>query len=234
MPQSSQQSNRSLVVCENLEDRRLLSASLSAGGTLSVGGGRRADVIVVTKNPDNPNQLRVTVNGEVEDFGGRVKRLYVLAGRGDDSVAIHRRVYTPCTIDGGSGDDSLYGGGGDDSIVGEIGDDSISGGRGRDRCHGGDGVDSMYGGDDDDSIFGESGRDRVFGDSGDDLYDNNREVGDDDDNDRHRRGSGGGGGGGGGNSGPGGGSGSGGSGNSGSSGDSDDDDINDDKGGLRK
>ena len=50
----SPQFDRSPIVCENLEDRRLLSASLSAGGTLSVGGGRRADVIVVTKTPTTP------------------------------------------------------------------------------------------------------------------------------------------------------------------------------------
>jgi hypothetical protein len=209
----SQSNSSSPVVCENLESRQLLSASLSKGGTLSVGGGPRADQIVITKNPDNPAQLRVTVNGEVEDFGGRVKRLYVLSGRGDDFVAIHRRVYTPSTIDGGAGDDSLYGGGGDDSIVGEIGDDSIFGGGGHDHCHGGGGVDDIHGGADDDSIFGEDGVDHVFGDDGDDLYDNNREVGDDDANDRHRRGGGGGGGG---------------------EDDGPDHDVNDDKGGLNK
>jgi len=190
---------------EFLEDRRLLSASVSAGGTLSVGGGRRHDDIVITKNPSNPNQLRVTVNGEVEDFGGRIKRIAVIAGAGDDFVAIHRRVYTPTTIEGGAGDDSLYGGGGDDSINGDVGDDSIVGGSGRDNCHGGSGIDDIFGGIGDDSIYGEDGRDRVRGDDGDDLYDNNREVLDDDPNDHHRHGQD----------------------------DPADHDINDDKGGLR-
>ena len=180
------------ALIESLENRKLLSAvSLSAGGTLYVEGTRRADDVVVRRNPANRGQIEVRGDGTSELISGRVRRIVVVSGAGDDSVLVDRRVAPPCTLMGGDGDDSLYGGSGDDSVEGDLGDDSCLGGAGDDSIRGGDGVDSIEGSDGDDSCYGDSGRDRVRGDRGDDDYDNVREVEDDDDNDRHRRGRGG-------------------------------------------
>jgi Ca2+-binding RTX toxin-like protein len=167
---------------EGLEGRALLSAvSLSAGGTLFVEGSRRADDIVVHRNPANRREIEVRHNGETEVFSGRVRRIVVVTGAGDDSALVDRRVAPASTLVGGDGDDSLFGGAGDDSLEGDAGDDSCVGGAGNDRIRGGDGNDDCDGTDGDDSIVGEGGRDHVRGGRGDDAFDNHREVEEGDD-----------------------------------------------------
>jgi hypothetical protein len=168
---------RSSSVIESLEDRKLLSAvSLSRGGTLFVEGTRHNDEVVVHRNPANRRELEVVHDGQSEIIAGRVKRVVVVTGAGDDSVTLDRRVSVSSTLQGGDGDDSLSGGSGDDSLEGDAGDDSLVGGAGNDDMHGGDGTDDMEGDDGDDSIHGENGRDHVRGDHGDDSFDNNKEV----------------------------------------------------------
>jgi hypothetical protein len=162
---------------ETLEDRKLLSAaSLSAGGTLFVEGTRHDDNVVVHRNPANRREIEVVHDGQSQVFAGRVKRIVVVTGAGEDSVLVDRRLSVNSTLQGGDGDDSLLGGSGDDSLEGDAGDDSLVGGAGNDDMHGGDGVDDMEGDDGNDSIRGEAGRDHVRGDGGDDSFDNNREV----------------------------------------------------------
>jgi hypothetical protein len=162
---------------ESLEDRKLLSAvSLSRGGTLFVEGTRHNDDVVVHRNPANRRELEVLHDGQSEIISGRVRRVVVVTGAGEDSVIVDRRVSVNSTLQGGDGDDSLFGGSGDDSLEGDTGDDSLVGGAGSDDMHGGDGVDDMEGDDGDDSIRGEGGRDHVRGGGGDDAFDNRREV----------------------------------------------------------
>lgn len=162
---------------EGLEGRALLSAvSLSAGGTLFVEGTRRADDIVIRRNPANRREIEVRHDGQSETFGGRVRRIVVVTGAGDDSALVDRRVSPNATLMGGDGDDSLFGGAGDDSLEGDAGDDSLVGGAGNDHVHGGDGNDDLEGDDGDDSIVGQGGRDHVRGGRGDDAFDNHREV----------------------------------------------------------
>ena len=168
---------RSSPLIESLEDRRLLSAaSLSAGGTLFVEGTRRDDSVVVHRNPSNRREIEVLHDGQSQVFAGRVKRIVVVTGAGEDSVLVDRRLSVNSTLQGGDGNDSLSGGSGDDSLEGDAGDDSLVGGAGNDDMHGGDGADDMEGDDGDDSIRGETGRDHVRGGGGDDAFDNNREV----------------------------------------------------------
>jgi Ca2+-binding RTX toxin-like protein len=166
---------------EALEERNLLSAaSLSRGGTLYVEGTRRSDEIVVRRNPANRGEIEVLHDGQSQTFAGRVKRVLVVSGAGDDSALVDRHLTTPATLAGGGGDDSLSGGSGNDDVEGDQGDDSLVGGAGDDSIHGGDGVDDIEGDEGDDSIAGEGGRDHVEGDAGDDRLDNNREVQDGD------------------------------------------------------
>lgn len=169
------------AMIEGLEARTLLSAaSLSRGGTLYVEGTRRNDEIVVRRNPANRGEIEVLHDGQSQTFAGRVKRVLVVTGAGDDSALVDRHVTTAATLAGGGGDDSLSGGSGNDDIEGDQGDDSLVGGAGDDSLHGGDGIDDIEGDDGNDSIAGEGGRDHVEGDQGDDQFDNNREVQDGD------------------------------------------------------
>src|SRR2546421_12624166 len=72
---------------EVLEERRMLSASLSSHGVLDVEGTRRADVVTVSKT--STGRIDVSVNGVHETFRGRsVHSIVVNAGRGDDAVAV--------------------------------------------------------------------------------------------------------------------------------------------------
>ena len=176
--------------CEALEERRLLSGvSLSRGGTLYIEGSRADDQISVTRDAADKSVVRVTVNGEDNTFRyGRVKRIVVSAGRGDDLCVVNKKIVKPALIQGGMGDDSIYGGGGDDSLLGHDGDDSCNGGAGDDSIVSGHGRDTLNGGDGDDSCKGGVGEDdSVRGGRGDDAYDDPNDVDDDDDNDRHRR-----------------------------------------------
>ncbi len=82
-------------------------------------------------------------------------------------------------IEGGSGNDSLYGGTGNDTITdtgttadyieGGAGDDSISSGAGADTVLGGDGNDSIAGGTGNDIIYGGADADTVDGGAGSDT-----------------------------------------------------------------
>ena len=162
---------------ESLEGRALLSAvSLSRGGTLFVEGTRRADDVIIHRNPANRGEIEVKHDGQTEEFAGRVRRIVVVSGAGDDSVLLDRRIAPASTLVGGDGDDSLAGGSGDDSLEGDAGDDSLVGGAGDDHVHGGDGADDLEGDDGDDSIVGAGGTDHVRGGRGDDAFDNHHEV----------------------------------------------------------
>src|SRR3954470_24090442 len=136
---------------ESLEGRAMLSAvSLSRGGTLFVEGTRRADDVVIHRNPANRGEIEVRHDGQSEIISGRVRRIVVQSGAGDDSVLLDRRIAPASTLVGGDGDDSLFGGSGDDSLEGDAGDDSLVGGAGSDHVHGGDGADDLEGDDGDD------------------------------------------------------------------------------------
>ncbi len=73
------------------------------------------------------------------------------------------------TIEGGSGQDTIFGQGGDDSLSGGQGDDSIDGGEGSDTLEGGQGQDQLFGGAGEDTITGGEGNDSAFGGDGSDL-----------------------------------------------------------------
>lgn len=93
-------------------------------------------------------QLIVTSNGlVVATVSSRsVARVIVLAGAGDDRVAVSARLKLPALLLGEGGNDVLLGGAGNDTLDGADGDDSLDGGRGNDVLVGGDGADSLAGG----------------------------------------------------------------------------------------
>jgi Ca2+-binding RTX toxin-like protein len=99
-------------------------------------------------------------------------------GSADEGDNVHSDVES---VQGGSGDDTLFGttgaddldgSRGSDEVYGGAGDDSLSGGvedGGADRLEGGDGDDSLGGGAGGDMLRGQSGRDSVAGGGGSDV-----------------------------------------------------------------
>ncbi|MEO6436823.1 MAG: hypothetical protein ABIP55_13825 [Tepidisphaeraceae bacterium] len=165
----------SLVGCEFLESRKLLSVNLKSDGSLAVIGTAGDDVIGL-KVVDVT--LRVDFNGVLSTFaaaavravgidlrdgndllgiGAGVIGVYVLGGLGDD------------TITGGLAADTITAGGGRDLVDGSLGDDRIDGGPTPDRLIGGEGADRIYGGDANDILEGGGNVDRLFGGFGNDA-----------------------------------------------------------------
>src|SRR4051794_34389096 len=145
-------------VIEALEDRRMLSASLTRG-VLKINGTASADAITVTV--DSSTKLRVNDGTTSKRFTrSQVKTIVISSGDGADTINIGNGIKQQITIKAGEGDDSINGGSGREIIAGQGGADHISGGGGSDQIGGGDGNDVIDGG---------SGNDYLYGDAGDDV-----------------------------------------------------------------
>jgi len=153
---------------ERLEPRRLLSA-----GVWVVSGGPGDDQIAISIRENDPSILEFTLNGRVasrrhvDDIGG----ILIVAGAGNDHVEVNMPLELaglPVTVNGGSGNDTLYGGSGNDLILGGAGDDEIHGALGNDTIVGGFGNDILIGDEGDDVIYGKLGNNTIIGGLGDD------------------------------------------------------------------
>src|SRR5215212_8316166 len=162
------------TLVEPLEPRRLLAATLSSTGLLTVNGTTGRDFIVLSTVSTN---IRVRINASVQTFANSaVKSIKVLSGSSDDNV-IADRLLRGASFDLGTGEDfltatnyndTILGGTGGDSVEGNGGNDSILGGDGNDHLDGGDGNDTIRGNEGSDAILGRAGNDRLYGDTGDD------------------------------------------------------------------
>jgi len=75
------------------------------------------------------------------------------------------------TLNGTSGEDTLWGGLGNDTLNGQGGHDLLDGSLGNDVLNGGDGNDTLYGGLGKDQLHGDAGNDALYGGLGkDDLW----------------------------------------------------------------
>ena len=128
-------------VVEQLESRRMLSASVS-GGILRVVGTKHADVIAVTRSGSS---IDVVINGVSKVFSAAGISGLVLKGGGGNDL-LQNKTSLPSLLLGGAGDDTLLGGSGSDSISGGTGNDVLSGGRGNDLLDGDEGSDTLSGG----------------------------------------------------------------------------------------
>src|SRR4051812_48496134 len=157
-----------------LEDRRLLSASIS-NGVVSVYGGTGADTISITKTNTD---LVTKVNTVVKSFKlTAVTKIVINANGGNDKVTVATNITKPTTINGGDGADNISGGGGIDTIHGGAGNDiekgnggndTETGDAGDDNLDGGDGSDNLQGNDGNDTETGGAGNDRISGGNGND------------------------------------------------------------------
>jgi Ca2+-binding RTX toxin-like protein len=166
---------------EDLEQRALLSATLS-GGVLTVTGTSGNDVIMIRTGKDDAGTAQIIVTEGVATrphkgatrvaptvtrfAAADVKSVVVNAGDGNDSVALTGRRKSPfavnATINGGNGNDRLLAGAGNDTINGGAGNDRIEGGDGNDLLNGDDGNDRIAGGRGADSLNGGNGNDYLL------------------------------------------------------------------------
>jgi Ca2+-binding RTX toxin-like protein len=179
-------------VIEELETRQMLSAVLSAKGTLVADGGSGADTIVISRDPRRSSKIRVTINGVGAKFSSAsVKRIEMYGEGGADRLTLDdsRGVISArgATLMGEAGNDTLVGGlaavtfdGGDDNdsilgsskadlMMGGAGNDTLIGGKGNDLASGGAGSDMIHGSTGNDMLYGDAAGDTIFGEAGDDT-----------------------------------------------------------------
>lgn len=142
---------------------------------------------------DDPNYIRLTQSGSVNEVGGTVfvaaepytDTIYTADGRPHNFTGFsgHDQFTGGAAADnaiggdgddvliGGSGNDRLEGGSHDDILHGNAGDDVLLGGTGVDRLYGGVGNDSLVGGRQDDWLYGQGDDDVLRGGDGDDILD---------------------------------------------------------------
>ncbi|GEM_PF-3883816 len=163
---------------ENLESRRLLTATYEVDGTvLRITGTANRDDLAFGLSPDGLHvDVNVFENGVLvtqESFPvGRFTLISARLGDGADTFiageipvpVIVRGERGPDSLSGGAGNDTFSGGGGDDYIFGREGDDSITGGLQADLLLGGRNNDTIVAFSDlltDDTIAGGQGTDTV-------------------------------------------------------------------------
>jgi hypothetical protein len=169
MKSGKNQSKSQPMPFEELENRKLFSASLSAG-VLTVNGSAGNDQIQVSMSYGPLfNIVNVTENGVTTGsfIASTVSSISVYGNAGNDTIAIGGGIGNT-NINGGVGDDALYGGNGNDYLFGGDGNDYASGGFGNDTIDGWYGNDYLVGGDGSDSLLGYYGSDTLFGQGGND------------------------------------------------------------------
>src|SRR4051794_11017384 len=162
------------MLTEQLENRRLLSATLAAGGALTITATAGDDVVGVAIRS---GVMRVDINGTLSKFNAAsVTSVAIDLSDGNDrlDVAMAFPVYVAAgvgndTLVGGSGNDSFACGGGKDVVDGGLGDDRIDGGAGNDRIFGNEGADRLFGSEAQDYLDGGPGVDRVYAGIGNDT-----------------------------------------------------------------
>ena len=144
---------------------------------LLVRGTSGNDTIVVDRF--DATRISVVINTVTTLFtASTFQKIVVIAGAGDDSVAVKASVTKPAELFGdegndqlssGKGDDILHGGDGSDRMSGGAGNDLLLGDAGNDKMHGDAGNDSVSGGDGHDQIWGDGGNDTLYGEAGNDT-----------------------------------------------------------------
>lgn len=125
---------------EPLEPRQLLSAVLTANGTLQVYGTAKSDVIDVTVNANESVAVSVNGTADVSSPFTEVKRIKIHGRAGSDQITLdesNAATLLAATIAGGTGSDTITAGNEDNFISGGDGRDEIAAGNGNNVVHGG-------------------------------------------------------------------------------------------------
>jgi Ca2+-binding RTX toxin-like protein len=179
---------------EGLENRQLMSVSLS-NGVLRVTGSNNADNVMIDQDASTiyvfenniltklapvtqVNAIAFDAYGgddKFKAFPAVTKNITVYAGAGNDNVETgsgNDLVLLGLGNDygdGGAGADNMDGNDGNDTMVGGLGNDTMSGALGIDIVYGGGDNDVLYGSDGTDYLMGDAGSDTLFGGAGNDT-----------------------------------------------------------------
>jgi Ca2+-binding RTX toxin-like protein len=162
---------------QELEERRVMSASLVAGNII-INQSSFNDTAVVTQSKGVLGlsfiKVQETINGVTQApksfFAPFVTgRIVYNGGAGDD--VFDNQTSLKSTAFGGAGNDKLLGGHNDDVLIGGDGNDELHGREGNDWLFGDAGNDLLRGGQGDDHLFGGTGFDDLFGALGNDYLD---------------------------------------------------------------
>lgn len=168
--------------------------SFSAQGVLTVWGMYTPDTIRVYEESGN---FYVAINAWAPYYWPTswVKKVIIKGLGGNDTLTAEAGFNKPVTLDGGTGNDSLFGGSGADVLIGGPGNDVLSGGAGKDTADYGyetapvnlsiDGIandgrageqdnisldiENLVGGSGNDTLTGSSGANKLTGGTGNDL-----------------------------------------------------------------
>lgn len=175
------------VICESLENRRLLAAAVAvnlSGGVLDIEGTPADDNIKLVagtgtitvdwgtgtrqfQTADVHSIIAIGLGGNDRlDFSVATVGVDLAGGDGNDTLLGGS---SKDAIQGNAGNDVIFGHASGDLLGGGLGADTIQGGRGLDVISGGKGNDSLDGGVGNDSISGGDGADTLLGGEGNDL-----------------------------------------------------------------
>ncbi len=154
---------------ENLEERRLLAATIDYNATydiVSIYGTSANDVAEVKLG--SPGQVNVVAWDSISTNQRLITEPVVeVRFYGNDGNDWFRNYTSIKTLAYGSfGIDTLVGGGGADKLYGQDGNDQLWGFAGNDELRGGNGDDYVVGGLDVDTLYGELGIDQLWGEGG--------------------------------------------------------------------
>ena len=111
-------------------------------GLLTLTGTESADAISVRVS--GARRLAVTIDDATHTFdAGRVVRIAITGGGGNDVLGLDGSVAIPADIDAGPGDDRLIGGARNDTLRAGFGNDTLDGGLGDDSINGDGGIDTL-------------------------------------------------------------------------------------------
>jgi Ca2+-binding RTX toxin-like protein len=156
------------VTAALLVDGQLQIVGTSRGDDLSV--QQKGTTILVQAQFGSPTGKGGAGKPLQFDFpAGKVQRISVSPGRGDDRLTMARAITQPTNVLDVGGDDRLQTGSGDDLIFDLFGDNHIDAGDGNDLVWTGFGIDQIDGGAGNDLIRAGTGDDLVAGGLGDDI-----------------------------------------------------------------
>src|SRR5688572_3248282 len=137
---------------ETLENRTLLTTTLSDAGVLTVDGSNGAandHIRVSNAFIAGKSLIRVEHFNQGLDLlypAYKVDLIVVNGFAGNDLLRLFSDVAKNAVLNGGDGDDDLIAGEGDDKLLGGNGNDFLNGQHGDDLLDGGFGADDMFGG----------------------------------------------------------------------------------------
>ncbi|MBI2242352.1 MAG: cadherin-like domain-containing protein, partial [Magnetospirillum gryphiswaldense] len=147
------------------------NGSGGTGASLSIGGHNTTQDTFI--GGDGTDTLQMTDGDDFIHISNVSSVERINAGAGDDIIDMNYSdggSYNSFTLDGGSGNDTVFANNGDDYLMGGAGNDFMSGNAGADYMNGGTGNDTMYGGSGNDTFVGGDGNDVMVGGDGSDTF----------------------------------------------------------------